>query len=79
MRKKILYLVTLVFIFIQAGKTCTAEPVYNFLKDNPYTYKGEEVFQIKENVSADDFSRDGRVSYPQVKEIIVPEGVTVFQ
>lgn len=76
--KKILYLVTVIFIFIQAGKTCTAESIYNFSNDNPYTYKGEEVFQIKENVTADDFSKDGRVSYPQVKEIIVAKGVTVF-
>lgn len=75
--RSILYLATII-IFSQAGKNCLAASVYNFTKDNQTTYKGEEIFVFKEDVSKEDFNCSEKPSYPEVKEIVLAEGVTSF-
>ncbi|QHQ63266.1 hypothetical protein Ana3638_22870 [Anaerocolumna sedimenticola] len=76
--KRILYLLTIIFILSQAGKVCIAESVYNFTKDSQSTYKGEEIFIFKDNVSEEDFKSNERPCYPEVKEVIIEKGVTFF-
>lgn len=78
MKKNLRYFIMLaavISLYMVSYKECLASSVYYFTQDNTATYKGEAEFVISENLKDYPFKYD-RVSYPDVKTIIIAEGVT---
>ena len=69
---------TLNFILVPGNYSSAAEAEYNLTKTNQTTYKGESILVFTEDITLQDLNSYGIASYPEVKEIIVAEGVTRF-
>ncbi|MDF2844291.1 MAG: hypothetical protein K0R00_2717 [Herbinix sp.] len=76
--KSLLFLLTVSLFGVISGSTCSAASEYYFTKEKQTTYNGEEIFVFKDNVTLVDFNASEYPVYPEVKEIIVAEGVTYF-
>ncbi len=68
----------LIFIIAPGIKSSAAEAEYRLTKTNQNTYKGESILVFTEDITLQDLNSYGIASYPEVKEIIVAEGVTKF-
>ncbi len=69
---------TMIFILGPGNYSSAAEAEYLLTKTNQTTYKGESILVFTEDITLNDFNSYGEASYPEVKEIIVAEGVTRF-
>ena len=68
----------MIFILAPGNYSSAAEAEYHLTKTNQTTYKGESTLVFTEDITLNDFNSYGEASYPEVKEIIVAEGVTRF-
>ena len=74
----LLSIATLIFILVPGNYSSAAEAEYYLTKTNQTTYKGESILVFTEDITLNDLNSYGVASYPEVKEIIVAEGVTRF-
>ncbi len=75
----ILFSITiLIFILALGSYSNAAETEFHLTKSNQGDYKGEVILVFSEDITLEDFNIYSEDSYPEVKEIIVAEGVTYF-